>query len=154
MTWGELPSHVRGGLSRVGDGECWLWRGATCQGYAMTTVQGKHWYVHRLVYAVMVGPIPDGYVIDHLCRKRNCANPQHLEAVTHEENVRRGSRGAMTECSKGHAYTEENTYFYKRGKSPEWHRKCRVCRRDNYDKQARAAGVPERASVYKPKEKK
>lgn len=47
-------------------------------------------YAHRLSYELFVGPIPDGYELDHLCRNRGCVNPAHLEAVTHRVNVLRG----------------------------------------------------------------
>ena len=75
-------------------------------------IDGKlmHFYAHRVMYAHMVGPIPEGLTIDHLCRVRNCVNPKHLEAVTQTENIRRrpsfiGPRGRWTVCPKGHEFT-------------------------------------------------
>jgi hypothetical protein len=68
---------------------CWVWGGPTTSGYSAvgvgrTTVGG-----HRLAYTELVGPIPAGHEIDHLCRNRRCVNPAHLEPVTKSENKRR-----------------------------------------------------------------
>lgn len=69
---------------------CHIWLGAkTPAGYGRTTNEGKEVYVHRMAYEMVHGPIPPGYEIDHLCRNPSCFNPNHLEAVTHAENVRR-----------------------------------------------------------------
>lgn len=100
---------------------CWEWRGATNGRYS-TVGWGGHqqWvYGHRLVYEMLVRPIPAGLVIDHLCRNPLCVNPAHLEAVTQAENIRRG-KGDV--CPHGHPRTPENIYWY-RGK-----RLCRACR--------------------------
>jgi len=59
-------------------------------GYFRVTIARQHFYAHRLAYERARGPIPDGLVIDHLCRNRWCCNPDHLEAVTNEENILRG----------------------------------------------------------------
>lgn len=109
-------------------GDCWQWRGAPRNGYGVMSVGNRLNYVHRVVYEATVAPIPDGLVIDHLCRNPLCCNPDHLEVVTRGENVRRGDRGPglrVTACRHGHAYTPENTYINPRG-----HRSCRTCRRE------------------------
>lgn len=73
-----------------GDG-CWLWTGSFgTGGYGHFGVSGKTTYVHRFAFQHFVGPIPDGYEIDHLCCVSNCVRPDHLEAVTLREN--RGRR--------------------------------------------------------------
>jgi hypothetical protein len=82
---------------------------------------------HRVAYQEFVGPIPDGYVIDHLCRNPPCCNPAHLEAVPFRVNLRRGlhgreMRGTVTHCPSGHPYDERNTYI-----SPKGLRNCRKC---------------------------
>ncbi len=71
---------------------CWLWKGAfTGAGYGQIYVNGKVVYTHRYAYTVIAGKaIPEGHDLDHLCRNRLCANPDHLEAVTRKENLRRG----------------------------------------------------------------
>src|SRR4051812_43428872 len=76
---------------------CWLWAGAkNDRGYPQVGHEGRTVYAHRLYYTLLVGAIPPGLDLDHLCRKRSCVNPQHLEPVTHAENVRRGATTKLT----------------------------------------------------------
>lgn len=102
-------------------GNCWVWTGYRySNGYAVITAGQKQVLCHRWSYEHHVGPIPDGLVIDHLCRNKACVNPGHLEPVTPRENTRRAMR---THCVNGHPFDDENTWVY-RGK-----RYCRECRR-------------------------
>jgi hypothetical protein len=104
----------------------WLWiAGRHANGYGGIKVNGRYLKAHRVVYELLVGPIPDGLELDHLCRVRFCVNPSHLEPVTHLENVRRSpiGNGAKTHCPQGHLYDEANTYR-RRGR-----RECRTCHR-------------------------
>lgn len=72
---------------------CWLWTGALdSSGYASFKLKGTVRIVHRYVYEKLVGPIPEGYDIDHLCKgHRNCQNPAHHEPVPKSENARRAN---------------------------------------------------------------
>lgn len=81
---------------------------------------------HQYAYCCRHGEIPDGMVLDHLCRNRSCVNPDHLEPVTIGENVRRGDNWHRdkTHCRNGHPYNEDNTYTY-----PDGRRHCKACRR-------------------------
>ena len=79
---------------------CWLWTGATDRkGYGQFRSKGAHVKAHRWSYERLVGPIPEGLQIDHLCRVPGCVNPEHLEPVTHRENQVRGlvARGATAQ---------------------------------------------------------
>lgn len=79
---------------------------------------------HRVAHEVFIGPIPDGYDVDHLCFNRGCVNPFHLEAVTRSINqIRIFER--RTHCRHGHEYSEANTRLTERG-----FRRCRACSRD------------------------
>lgn len=76
--------------------ECWLWPVPASAGYGMAFYNGGTVYAHRAVYDYLVGPIPAGLTLDHLCRVRNCVNPAHLEPCTLRENILRSDgRGAM-----------------------------------------------------------
>jgi hypothetical protein len=69
---------------------CWTWTGAVqSRGYGSCGYQRRIWSTHRLSYELLVGPIPSGLTIDHLCRNKRCCNPAHLEPVTNLENIRR-----------------------------------------------------------------
>lgn len=108
--------------------DCWLWTGTQNQkGYGRASVQGRAVQAHRWAYEFCVGPIPDGLTIDHLCRVRNCVNPDHLEPVTNRVNLSRGfSPSAIcarkTHCPQGHPYSGDNLYVKPNG----W-RECRIC---------------------------
>jgi hypothetical protein len=105
-------------------GPCWAWTGGRSGGrYGMYRRQ----YAHRIAYEQLVGPIPDGLELDHLCRNTLCVNPDHLEPVTHAENTRRGFGPAgmaarRTHCPHGHPYDAANTYVRATGG-----RRCRIC---------------------------
>ena len=106
---------------------CWLWTGATGpKGYGTIGIGDRRTQrVHRFSYERAKGPIPKGLQLDHLCRVRNCVNPDHLEPVTNRENAIRGveARPCATHCKRGHRFTPCNTYTHpKRGT-----RHCRAC---------------------------
>lgn len=124
----ELLEKIQGRIKISATG-CWEWQGAkTKAGYGTMTPSGsgKQQYTHRLMWELMIEPIPKGLQIDHLCQNHACCNPSHLEPVTHKENQRRSwakgrKRKPKTHCKRGHAWTEENTYLFPS-------RQCRVCR--------------------------
>ena len=121
---------------------CWEWLGRLdANGYARVRINGVPDYAHRHTYRLWRGEIPAGMEIDHLCRNRGCCNPDHLEAVTHRENLRRSPihpffnpemrythrpRPPRTHCCNGHPQTPENLYTLKDGKQ-----RCAVCAREH-----------------------
>ena len=113
---------------------CWIWTGSRNRdGYGMFRNQ----LAHRIVYITENGDYPPGTVTDHLCRVRHCVNPQHLEAVSRGENVRRGhlamlmvaKHARVVQCPQGHGYSQENLYrdFNKDGYT---RRKCKTCTKE------------------------
>lgn len=110
--------------SRVNKGDsqesCWMWEGKSFRGYGVF-LRGKSSHVYS--YELHKGPIPAGLQIDHLCRNTICGNPDHLEAVTPRENLRRRILNLKTHCPQGHEYTPENTYY-----PPGPGRQCKMCR--------------------------
>ena len=117
----------------IGEG-CWEWISSQESGRRPRFSIGseRHTSAYRIMYELYVGPIPDGYVIDHLCRNPICVRPDHLEAVTPQENTRRGIGGQVaaerqltkTHCPKGHKYDAVNTYV-----DPAGRRRCIECRK-------------------------
>lgn len=112
------------------DGECWLWTGPVGRnGYGHLTHKGRSHRAHRFAYELVNGPVPDGLVLDHLCRVRHCVNPAHLEAVTQRVNLMRSAttraaRGLLSTCARGHEFDAANTYIRRNGT-----RLCRECAR-------------------------
>ncbi len=147
---------------------CWIWMAPLDKGgygsfgfydslkYKTKKQKSVKVKAHIAMYTELVGPIPEGLELDHLCRVRCCVNPAHLEPVTHQENCRRGMAAAVatarskakTHCPRGHEYTEENTFITNGG------RKCKQCRtlfdRGRGGKKRRAARSALRASGVRP----
>lgn len=122
------------------DGGCWLWTAALSGGTGygqfyteMHEIDGetkpRKVGAHRFAYEALVGPIPQGLDLDHLCRVRHCVNPAHLEPVTRSENTKRGETGAhwakRTHCGKGHPLSGSNLR-----KQADGRRICRQCARE------------------------
>ena len=111
---------------------CWNYTaGLSTAGYGYMSANGSRQYTHRIAYELLVGEIPDGLELDHLCRNPACFNPDHLEPVTHMVNQHRGNspwgkNARKTHCIHGHEFTPENTYLRKDKKA----RQCETCRRE------------------------
>lgn len=119
--WGKVELSADG---------CWRWTGSrSTNGYAQIKNDGRLVTVHRLIYELLVGPIPAGLELDHLCRVRHCVNPAHLEPVNHRVNTLRGetitaAHAKQTHCIRGHDLIRGDVYITKQGG-----RDCRACRR-------------------------
>lgn len=116
----------------ISDEGCWLWTGANDGRYGVKYDREAKRQVktHRVNYEHLVGPIPEGYEIDHLCREKLCCNPDHLEAVTHRENTLRGNgpsaqQARQTHCKNGHPFSGDNLRI-----TPTGVRRCRTCTRE------------------------
>jgi len=135
----DLPARIATRIEVDPVTGCWLWTRANDgkEGYGRVFWQGRLLATHRVVYMILVGPIPpDLPFLDHVkdrgCRYKNCCWPAHLEPVTNRENGRRGhnANAAKTHCPAKHKYTPANTYTY-----PDGRRACRACA---YDRRHRA----------------
>lgn len=65
---------------------CWVWTGATQNGYGIFRIDGRTQVAHRVSYAWANGPVPDGAEVDHMCFNRSCVNPDHLRLLDHQQN--------------------------------------------------------------------
>jgi hypothetical protein len=109
-----------------------LWTASlTRDGYGSFGMDGKTRRAHKLSYEHFIGKVPDGLELDHLCRTRNCVNPEHLEPVSHKKNMERskgfGTFGSYnrnkTHCKNGHELSGDNVYAHKGVR-----RQCRICK--------------------------
>ena len=106
---------------------CFPWPGLPSFGYGRIEIDGRNVQAHKAVYERAVGPVPEGMVLDHLCRNRICVNPDHLEVVTLGENTLRGTsfsavNSRKTHCVRGHELDSENVRLRPRGE-----RECIAC---------------------------
>lgn len=130
-------------------GPCWLWTGGlTAHSYGSFACEPRRPNghlsskgAHRYAYEILVGPVPEGLVLDHLCRVKACVCPEHLEPVTNAENLRRGAPNVSalnrekTHCDYGHPFSGENLRI--RPKTGE--RQCRACMRRRREEEAHKA---------------
>lgn len=87
----RLAHKIMHSKEQPGMTACWLWTGRLNRnGYGRIRWFGKEPVVHRIIFELFHGPIPDMHVLDHKCEVRNCCNPAHLEPVSVGENTRRG----------------------------------------------------------------
>lgn len=127
-----LPSRILDKISPEPMTGCWIWKASLSRdGYGYIGFGGRVQKAHRVVYEFYKGEIPEGLEIDHLCRVRCCVNPDHLEPVTHRENMRRSpvfpqntrkalaashsARRSMTHCKRGHGLVENNIRINSNG---------------------------------------
>ena len=103
---------------------CWLWHGARGkEGYGLISRSSRK-VAHRVVWEQEFGPVPDGQVLDHVCRRRHCVNPMHLDPVTQSTNERRKSwrtRTRRVQCRFGHDLRKHGRL------TPEGGKVCREC---------------------------
>lgn len=135
----DLPPRIRGKI--VNKDGCWIWTAAKDRnGYGRVMRDrgiGGVAFAHRLVYELLIDtPGPE---LDHLCRNRDCVNPQHLESVTHKENCKRGEVGKYQkikwskprDCHRGHQMAGANLYIHYNTRLKRINRQCKKCKLEN-----------------------
>lgn len=120
-----LPKNLKNKISIRRTG-CHEWTGfVKSSGYGQAWHHKKIRPAHRVIFEIIVKHIPNGLVLDHLCRNRKCVNVKHLEIVTQRENCRRGNTGKHLRirrfCPQGHRYNKKNTHIYN------GRRYCKIC---------------------------
>lgn len=106
---------------------CWLWLGSMRnKSYGSICWQGRRTLAHRVSYEIYKGKIPKGKSLDHLCRNTFCVNPEHLEPVSHLENIRRSTFATKTQCIHGHFYADGFEYYIRPDTGTRY-RRCLTC---------------------------
>ena len=130
----RLPERFWSKVITEPNSGCWIWTANLRRGGygGFYGGRGRSRRAHKIAYEALVGAVPDGLELDHLCRTRCCVNPRHMEAVTRTVNVRRGVAPAArfaiaTHCKNGHPFDEQNTHRW-RGR-----RFCKACMKKHSD---------------------
>ena len=132
MQFGDarLPERFWEKVTPEPNSGCWLWVAGEVggTGYGKFWTAGKTERAHRVSFAAANGAVPDGLILDHLCRTRCCVNPEHLDATTHRENQHRSplTSAGKTHCRRGHPYEGYNLSITRSGE-----RVCKACRRED-----------------------
>lgn len=135
---------------KINENGCWILpqKPNSTSGYVRVRIPGskdrKAYQAHRLSYEAFIKKIPKGLVIDHLCRVRECCNPDHLEPVTQHINILRGVGASAlnankTHCKRGHELNKENMIFSSKG--------LRVCKTCKLEKQRKERNQKPRTDV-------
>lgn len=129
--YGDPMPRLLARVSITEDG-CWQIDRVDQFGYGRIYFEGRMSSTHRVAYLIFRGPIPSGLQLDHLCRNRGCANPEHLEVVTQRENIARGdSPSAVTRrtklCKRGHPFVGANIRLRRYLKTGQVKAECRAC---------------------------
>lgn len=136
-TKAPLIERIMRRVIKHADSGCWEWVGATTQGGYAHILEGgrgsENLTVHRYLFELRFGKVPNELDLDHLCHNRQCVNPEHLEPVTRSENLRRGDNAKVrrefgmsrTHCAHGHELSPDNVLFVRKYK-----RACRTCNRE------------------------
>lgn len=151
IEWGDerLPQRFWNKVYPEPNTGCWLWGASSdWKGYGKFCVAKRNLMAHRWSYTMLVGDIPEGRQIDHLCRQKGCVRPDHLEPVTAQVNMLRGptvaaTNAAKTACPQEHPLTEDNVLSDRLGR-----RKCRTCANERKMAAYRAQHPEERGFGY------
>lgn len=130
---------------------CWLWTVIDkVSGYGRFKKKGVIGFAHVIACRMFAGPIPEDLSCDHLCRRRNCVNPAHIEYVPIRVNILRGTapsalNSTKTRCKAGHDFGPNNTRIDSRGG-----RQCAICNRARDERHRRRSGMqPKRIGTCK-----
>jgi len=160
------PTEVRRLMAHVDDScddpshDCWEWTGSTgAGGYGRVLLRGSWWQAHRMVYELLIGPVPVDLILHHRCRNKRCCNPAHLKPVTQSVNKKEDyaildpdrPRSLKKHCRNGHLFSDDNILWKTvKGKRVRF---CRACteaaaqRKNTARRLRRAAAAAQRASA-------
>ena len=119
-----LPEHLQRRIHPDPQNNCWICKCDPKNLYPRIFWNGRRYQVHRFVYQCLIGPIPEGKQMHHVCKNKHCCNPGHLEILTLREHLLKtpSTFKRLSLCKKGHEFSQENTRI-----GPDGRRRCRIC---------------------------